>query len=278
LIFYYKAIGSGEQKSVMFDFSTLGDGNKHVVELVVHNLEASLFVDGSSTADTQLLDGFVDDCGVAGPECITYVGQRQRGYPLTGCVASATLVQETSEAFDLLEPEYHDSAVAAVGDNGYCFEDNAPGLQLTHFPSSSETFSVSVNFKVSKGAFGYLLAKGAGGKSRYFSLYIRRSDQRVVMYYRTTGSSRQQKLVLTEASVGGVGVNTLHVSVQGSSVQTDLVNGDGVTDSSDLALVGPVDDCDAPGAACTFHIGQRAGGLELNSGCVFNAELYPGMA
>ena len=274
LIFYYKAVGSDEQKSVQFEFSTLGDGAPHRVELAVHNLEASLFVDGGAIG-TQLLDGFVDDCGVPGPECITHIGQRQLGYPLTGCVSSATLEKQTPEAFDLLQPEYHDNAVAAVGDNVYCFEGNSPGLQLTHFPVSSSTFSVSVNFRVSKGVFGYLLSKGAGGKNRYFSLYIQRSDQRVVMYYQASGSSKQHKLILTEASV--VGDNTLHVSVQGSSVQTELVNGDGVTDRSDLALAGPVGDCDAPATDCTFHVGQRVGGLELNSGCILNAELYPGM-
>lgn len=273
LIFYYKAVESSAQKSAKFTFSTLGDGAEHAIELAVAGTKATLTVDSAAISE-QTLDGNVDACGAPGPECITHVGQRQHGFPVTACVSSASI---EPAAFDLLDPEFHDSAVAPVGENAYCFErGSTPGLQLNTFPASSATFSVRVNFRASQSASGYLVAKGAGGKSRYFSLYLQRSDQRIIMYYRSVGSTKQRSAVLTGADVEGY--NTLLVSVSGASATVHLMRGTAEqAEINTVSLDGPVDDCDAPGDECTFHVGKRAGGLELDSGCIFEAQLYPGI-
>ena len=275
LIFFYKAVGSSAQKSATFATSVLGGGVQHSLVFSVAGTTATLAVD-SVAVGSQTLEGFVDNCGAPGPECITHVGQRQRGYPMAGCVAAASVEPAAPAAFDLLNPEIHDSAVAPVGGNVYCFErGSTPGLELGRFPPSSSTFSLRVNFRVSQKASGYLVAKGAGGKSRYFSVYIRRSDQTVVMYYRAVGSSRQRSVALTGPGV--VGENSLLVTVSGASATAHLVRGSDGVETTTVSLDGPVDDCDAPGKKCTFHVGQREGGLELNSGCIFEAFLYPGM-
>lgn len=277
LIFFYKAVGSTAQKSVMFAFSTLGDEAQHAIELSVDGVTAVLSVD-SIVIGTRLLDGFVDDCGVPGPECITHVGQRYRGFTLTGCLSAASLEPAAPTPFDLLNPAFHDRAVApGIDDGAYCFErGSTPGLKLHHFPASSTTFSILVAFNVAKGASGYLIAKGAAGKSRYFSLYIRRSDQRVVMYYRSLGSTQQKSAILTTSSV--VGDNTLRVSVQEGVVQALLITSEGAKEATTVVLDGPVDDCSQPGKDCTMHVGQRNGGLLLSNGCIFTAHLLPGRA
>ena len=96
------------------------------------------------------------------------------------------------------------------------------------------------------------------------------------MYYRSVGSTRQRSVELTGAGV--VGENTLLVSVSGASATAHLMRGTAEeAEINTVTLDGPVDDCDAPGDKCTFHVGQRSGGLELDSGCIFEAQLYPGM-
>jgi len=196
---------------------------------------------------------------------------------MTGCVSAASVEPAAPAAFDLLNPEIHNSAVAPVGDNVYCFErGSTPGLELSRFPASSTTFHVLISFRVAAGSSGYLVAKGAGGKSRYFSLYIRKSDQRIVLYYRSVGSTRQRSAILTASAV--VGENTLRVSVQGSVARAMLITDQNKKEDTNVVLAGPVDDCSKAGKDCTFHVGQRVGGLELDQGCIFSAELFPGRA
>ena len=276
MIFFYKAVGSSAQSSVTFAFSELGDEATHSIELSVRGIVATLSVD-SVVVGSETLSGYIDDCGVPGPECITHVGQRQRGYPLTGCVSAASIEPAAPEAFDLLNPEIHNGATA-FSDNVYCFDGSgsSSGLQLAAFPASSTTFNLLVTFRVAEGASGYLVAKGAGGKSRYFSLYIRRSDQRVVMYYRSIGSTRQRSAIITKSAV--VGENTLRVSVQKNVARAMLITSESTKEDVTVVLAGPVDDCTRAGDDCTFHVGQRAGGLELDQGCIFSAELFPGRA
>ena len=39
-------------------------------------------------------------------------------------------------------------------------------------------------------------------------------------------------------------------------------------------LTGAVDDCTGPADGCTLHVGQRAGGYVLRTGCLYAAVLY----
>ena len=54
--------------------------------------QATLRVDGKTIA-TSTLDGFVDDCGAAGPNCKLYLGQRADSgtntFPFTGLITEA---------------------------------------------------------------------------------------------------------------------------------------------------------------------------------------------
>lgn len=74
--------------------AVLSDGLVHSVMMSVRGRQATLRVDGATVA-TRTLDGFVDDCGVASPSCVLYLGQRADSgtntFPMTGLISEARL-------------------------------------------------------------------------------------------------------------------------------------------------------------------------------------------
>ena len=104
------------------------------------------------------------------------------------------------------------------------------------------------------------------GKNRYFPVYIRRSDQRVITYHRSFGSLQQRSAAKTAASI--VGGNTLHVSVPRGGLFKPCVKitGKGAKEPTATVLDGSADSRlqSAWGWLHRMHVGQRCGGLDVS--------------
>lgn len=328
LVFFYKAVGVRPQQSVLFSFNDLNDGEPHSITLIVERMVVALFVDGrEQTAPNTALVGMVDDCGAASSDCITYLGQRQGGFRMSGCLSSAIIASSTASAAAATPPgsksgvnllslagtgaSAGDSSPAGAGAPLLCFSpggerdssgsrdrgsEGGVGYELgPFFPhQTGGRFSLAVTFAVQRGGFGYLLSKGAGGSSRYYSIYVRRSDRRLLFFYRSEGDSKQRSVILApETAIADGTEYTLLVGVSGDAIYTTLIssrnsissdggvgNGAGgahISTRVEGRLAGAaVDDCGGVRSdTCTFHIGQRNGGYRLTHGCIASATIYP---
>lgn len=300
MIIYYKTKGSMQQKSARFSFNDLGDGKQHGVVLVVSADDtATLAVDGVPVG-TRSLGGPIDDCSAASPGgCITHIGRRAGGFPMTGCVHSASFSlpdtsgnQESSTAFDMLDGSNHAGNSAASGSR--CFDaSKSPAIQLSSFPAASPATEmiISTVFTVSAGSYGYLYSKGGANSRRDYAIYLRRSDAKLVLYYRTVGNAAQQKRVLftdtilrdtvfpsaldKPAVIEPGPTYTLVVSFAGKKIHAVLT----ATSSSGTAkaqfrvsLPNVIDDCGgAEQDDCTFNVGERLGGYKLKGACLLSA-------
>lgn len=279
--FYYlydDGTGNMVQGVSIFSTGALSDGESHDIELTVDGVFVMLYID-SVMVGYRRLAGLVVDCGEHGDNCLTHVGQREGGFPLTGCVSSATLQPLTEvSALDLLDDANHDGAVLPIPSLGvYCF-DGSTGLQVSSFPVGSEEFRVKIEFSAAQGSSGYFVAKGAGGTSRYYSVFLSSSGQ-IRLYYRTVGST-SQRMALLSNSKSDVADSGRYIAVitiirnVASYMLTDTSDGS-TADSNSVTLAGAVDDCGMPGQDCTLHVGQRVGGFVLNRACLYNVTLYP---
>jgi len=285
---YYQTAGSSKQQSITFPTAKVAvadgnaaemnaaemdvaDGNVHSIELIVALKEVTLVLDGHPTTKP-LRNGPVHDCGGPDPNaCITYVGQRQGGYPLVGgCIAAAAF--HPTATFDLLE------AVAGGEHGGGAAQ--CKGVALDHFPVEKvgAAFSVELSVRLGTSSSGYLFSKGAGASgSRYYSLYLRRHDGALVLYYRSKWSTVQKKVVF-DAGIEGNTFHTIVLSVDSSFPAQAMVLVDGSQRYVQPLDGAAVDDCGAPSPTCTLHLAQRDGGYELESGCILSAVLHPRVA
>eukprot|EP00038_Savillea_parva_P031378 m.85805 g.85805 ORF g.85805 m.85805 type:complete len:2894 (+) comp9644_c0_seq1:194-8875(+) len=92
---YYKPLGASEHSSVRFSAPGLFDGAFHSIVLAVSGQTATMVVDGGLLPPAPL-NGPVDDCSAADPDCAFFVGQRSSSrsdstWAMTGTIASATL-------------------------------------------------------------------------------------------------------------------------------------------------------------------------------------------
>jgi hypothetical protein len=304
LVVFYSTGDRRRQHSLSVDFGAFDNGATHSVTMAVVANQLIVSVDAvgrSRLSVTATLDGIIDDCGAASPDCITYLGRRHQlgggaGFPHNGCIFAAWLQPLPSPPpFNLLDPAVHapragdsngndddGTALAGTADPICHFDGDAEaaGVALSSFPSSPGGFTVAVEFAVTSAGSGYLVAKGAGGTSRFWSVYLRRSDGRLQFFYRVVGSAVQRNVMLTPPTltIAGGGTYSLQLATTAHTVWWRLTTGQGqlvLSSTLDLGGNAAVDDCLQPSGECTFHVGQRSGGLHLANGCIFAATLHP---
>lgn len=272
---FYKIVGDSEQKTITFPFKSLGDFKPHTLVLTVAGQLASLHVD-KALVGIQALDGFVDDCGKASPSCITHIGRRTGGFPMSGCVAEATVRPVEAKEDDEEEEDGGGTEVFDLLNVRRCFDSERTddALMLTEFPPITGTqMTIEVAFAIQAGTYGYLFSKGKESSSqRFYAVYLRRSDHKLILYYTATGSTRQQSLTLLDTPITQTAAAyTLAVHISGTEgvvvLKTTSERGEEV-ETVNLALVNPIDDCGSIADDCSFRIGERTGGLKLNGGCI----------
>ena len=301
LVFFYKAVGISAQQSILFSFPGIDDGEPHAIALAVEGMTAVLRVDGVAVGpqSPRALAGLVENCGAASSDCITYLGQREGGFRMSGCLIAATISSSpvpapsvSSTGVDLLaaDADGAGSSVDGASAGARCSRPGSAanggrqlGPLLPH--QAGGRFSMLVTFAVQDRGYGYLLSKGAGGASRYYSIYLRRADRRLVFYYRAVGEERQRSVVLApETAIEDDATYTVLVSVNGDAIYTVLRRGGASNNGSVSSSSGGrgslgagriVDDCGGVRSTeCTFHVGQRNGGYELRNGCISAATIY----
>ena len=312
IIMYYKAQGSTQQKLARFNFDDLGDGQTHTLTLQVDGggggnsnsnsagASVSLSLDGS-VVGTESLDGPIDDCGApSSTECITHIGRRAGGFPMSGCVAFAAFTagsgggDESVDVFDLLHTSNHVGASGAGLSQPRCFDKSTPAIRLRKFPTASplDEMTITTTFSISNpNAYGYLYSKGGSKSRRDFAVYLRKSDHRLVLYYRTVGNQAQQKRTLftdtilqdtvfpsaldKPAAVTPGPTYTLTLVISGKKVLVLLTakSSSGTAKAQfRVTLPNVIDDCGgASDDDCSFHVGERLGGYKLNDGCLLAA-------
>eukprot|EP00039_Didymoeca_costata_P013762 m.214291 g.214291 ORF g.214291 m.214291 type:complete len:562 (-) comp15866_c0_seq2:169-1854(-) len=270
--YLYESNTGMTQGVAVFSFNNLQDGLFHDVVCVVDGVFVTLFVDGVSKG-TQRLRGLVQDCGENSATCLTHIGQRQGGLGLTGCIAKSTLeALPALSDINLLDSSNHDEALEPLGQS-YCFN-GASGLQVNSFPAGTTAFKVQISVAATSGSQGYLVSKGAGGTSRYWSLFLSSSGQ-VLIYYRIVGSTRQRRVTVSNANIAISSTVSVEVTFNGNTGTYSFTRGSTVIDSGNISFAGVVDDCEGPSETCTMHVGQRVGGLVLNRACLSEAVLTP---
>lgn len=311
---FYATFTSITQEVVSFPNLALDDGAIHNLQVQVQPVadfrgvsrsKVVVIVDGT-IVERHMLVGDVADCGGSlFGDCVTYLGGRAlegtsaapglTAFEMDGCMSSALLIEPSRPLptippqFDLLAPAVNVNDVSAQRSsrNVTCVMPTAatypagfgPPLTVHSFPIAGLTFSVAFDFFLPENGFGYLLAKSGAGSLRFYSLYVRRDTGFLVFYYKIIGSTVQQRVTLTDFSLANNTLYTVELHVIQSALQVSISTDQGSM-VGDHPLAGLVDDCDSitsDSAACSLHVGERAGGrFELSPfGCFGDVKLFP---